>query len=88
MRETSTVHDDRRFELKTDHRPLYAIYSSKSKPSMRIDRLVLRIKPCDLNKTYIHRQEQAFVIHCINSIRVAMSTTRRKLPHVIQLAIH
>ena len=33
------------FELLTDHKPLEVIYSSKSKPSARIERWVLRLQP-------------------------------------------
>lgn len=33
------------FELRTDHKPLIFIYSSRSKPSARIERWVLRLQP-------------------------------------------
>ena len=33
------------FELETDHKPLVVIYSSKSQPSARIERWVLRLPP-------------------------------------------
>ena len=33
------------FELETDHKPLEVIYSSKSQPSARIERWVLRLQP-------------------------------------------
>ncbi|KAL9962010.1 hypothetical protein ACROYT_G031062 [Oculina patagonica] len=40
------------FELETDHKPLEVIYSSKSQPSARIERWVLRLQPYEFTVTY------------------------------------
>ena len=41
------------FDLLTDHKPLEFIYSTKSKPSARIERWVLRLLPYRFNVRYI-----------------------------------
>ena len=40
------------FELETDHKPLEVIYSSKSQPSARIQRWVLRLQPYEFTVMY------------------------------------
>ena len=40
------------FELETDHKPLEVIYSSKSQPSVRIERWVLRLQPYEFTVMY------------------------------------
>ena len=40
------------FELETDHKPLEVIYSSKSRPSARIERWVLRLQPYEFTVKY------------------------------------
>ena len=40
------------FELETDHKPLEVIYSSKSQPSARIERWVLRLQPYEFTVVY------------------------------------
>ena len=40
------------FELETDHKPLEVIYSSKSQPSARIERWVLRLQPYEFTVMY------------------------------------
>ncbi|KAL9962009.1 hypothetical protein ACROYT_G031061 [Oculina patagonica] len=40
------------FELETDHKPLEVIYSSKSQPSARIERWVLRLQPYEFTVKY------------------------------------
>ena len=42
----------KQFELETDHRPLQYIYSSKSKPSARVERWVLRLQGYDFKVIY------------------------------------
>ena len=41
-----------RFDLLTDHMPLQAIYSPKSKPCARIERCVLRLQPYEFKVVY------------------------------------
>lgn len=43
----------REFELVTDHKPLEAIYSPRSKPCARIERWVLRLQPYNFRVTYL-----------------------------------
>ena len=45
------------FEILTDHKPLEVIYSSKSRPSARIERWVLRLQPYDFAVKYIPGKE-------------------------------
>ena len=45
------------FELVTDHKPLQAIYSPKSKPPARIERWVLRLQPYQFRVTYVPGKE-------------------------------
>ena len=45
------------FELLTDHKPLEMIYSSKSKPSARIERWVLRLQPYCFKVKYVPGRE-------------------------------
>ena len=40
------------FELETDHKPLEYIYSQKSKPSTRVERLVLHLQAYDFKVIY------------------------------------
>jgi hypothetical protein len=42
-----------KFDLVTDHKPLEAIYSPRSKPCARIERWVLRLKPYQFRVVYI-----------------------------------
>ena len=42
----------KRFELETDHKPVEVIYSSKSQPSARIERWVLRLQPYEFTVMY------------------------------------
>ena len=42
-----------KFELITDHEPLLKIYGPKSKPSLRIERWVLRLQPFEFKVKYI-----------------------------------
>ena len=39
-------------ELETDHKPLEVIYSSKSQPSARMERWVLRLQPYEFTVMY------------------------------------
>ena len=41
------------FELWTDHKPLEFIYSARSRPSARIEKLVLRLQPCSFSVKYL-----------------------------------
>ena len=41
------------FELRTDHKPLEAIYAPKSKPCARIERWVLRLQQYDFKVVYV-----------------------------------
>ncbi|PFX16742.1 Retrovirus-related Pol polyprotein from transposon 17.6 [Stylophora pistillata] len=43
---------EKHFELETDHEPLELIYSSKSQPSARIERWVLRLHPYEFTVLY------------------------------------
>ena len=43
----------RKFALITDHKPLEIIYSTKSKPSARIERWVLRLQPYNFRVQYV-----------------------------------
>ena len=41
-----------KFDLITDHKPLEAIYSTRSKPCARMERWVLRLQPYDFRVVY------------------------------------
>ena len=45
------------FELLTDHKPLEVIYSSKSRPSARIERWVLRLQPYHFTVKHVSGSE-------------------------------
>ena len=45
------------FDLITDHEPLKTIYSSKSKPSARIERWVLRLQPFNYRVRYVKSKD-------------------------------
>ena len=45
------------FDLVTDHEPLKVIYSTRSKPSARIERWVLRLQPYNYRVRYVRSRE-------------------------------
>ena len=65
LREISPVHDDPRFKLKTDHKPLEAIFPQRPNPVSESTQLVLLLNLYGLKVMRLHGQEQVFVIRSL-----------------------
>ena len=56
----------REFEIKTDHKPLKYIYSKKSKPSVRVERWVLRLQAYQFKVVY--RPVKTNIAHALSRL--------------------
>ena len=83
------------FELLTDHKALQFIFSPRSKPSLRIERWVLRLQPYQYHVTHIpghtniadslsRLQNEISSIGCQRGTRIVIPSALRK--RVLELA--
>lgn len=61
------------FELRTDHKPLVFIFSSKSKPSARIEKWILRLQPFDF--TLKHIEGKTNITDCLSKLTISKDTS-------------
>ena len=64
------------FELVTDHKPLEAIYTPKSKPCARIERWVLRLQP--YNFRVVYKPGSQNIADCLSRLTAIVKTQKRK----------